>query len=321
MRILVTGGAGFIGSNLIDAIPPEHQVAIFDNLLRGHESVANLREITRAHSFEHGDVRDEHRVREVIRQYHIDLIFHLAAMPSHRLAMTRPPMEYVKVDLLGTLNIVDAAREYGASIVFASSNKVYGHQPIPWREDMPLLPEGPYGQAKASAEDYLRQYAKYHGIPSVAIRFHHVLGKRCHSELVLPIFTHHALHGELLTVNGRTIDGRWESCAADWTNIDDVVQGLIHFIEHPPEGFDVFNFGSGKMETVEKLAQLVSLETHSYSAIVRGEALSHEGIHHLADIEKARAAGVFESTHTLGDSVHQYVEWHVRRAKLEEVLV
>ena len=311
MRILITGIAGFIGSNLADTIPPEYELAGFDNLLRKDESRRNLYEIARPFRFIEGDVRDENGVRDAM--YKTDLVFHLAALPSHRLALTKPPLEYVTVDLLGTLNVLDAARETGTKVVFASSNKVYGHQPIPFREDMPKKPEGPYGQAKASSEDYMEQYSKYHGVQSVAVRFHHAVGKRCHSDLVLPMFVEAALKGEPLVANGRENgDGTFEYCAADFTNINDVIRGLSIFLSYDflsNGGFDVFNFGTGKMTTVCELAQMVLHETKSKSAITRGIAMPHEGLVHLADVSKARAQLGFVAETPLLDSVREYVAW------------
>lgn len=312
MKVFITGIAGFIGSNLADAIPSEHFVLGLDNLTRGWESLRNLHEIVRPFDFVCGDVRDERTIKSIVRSFKPDIIYHLAALPSHRLALTKPPLEYVEVDLLGTLHIADAVREAEsrALIIFASSNKVYGHQKIPFREDMPKKPEGPYAQAKATCEDYLEQYAKYHNVCSVAIRFHHAVGKRCHSELVLPIFVEAALCNSPLTVNGRYEGDNWVWCAADFTNIDDIVRGLSLFLDYEPkEEFNVWNFGAGQMYTVLDLAYLVLEQTGSSSPIERGTVLPHEGLQHLADTTKAKRELGFEATTSLAESVAQYIAW------------
>jgi nucleoside-diphosphate-sugar epimerase len=316
MRILITGMAGFIGSNLADAIPPEHSLVGYDNLNRGDESRRNLSEIRRPFTLFERDIRDSRALKFTCRAQKIDLIYHLAALPSHRLALNYPPISYAAVDLMGTINVLDAAREFGIPVVFASSNKVYGHQPTPFVETMPMLPEGPYGLAKAASEEYCRMFNTYHGVNSVAIRFHHAVGKRCHSELVLAIFTEAALKGEPLIVNGRRERGvagapgdDWVWCSADFTNVRDIVNGLVYFIEHPPTGFDQVNFGTGKAHTVLELAQMVLAETKSKSPIVKGVAMPHEGLSHLADTNKAKTKYGFEAKIELEDSVKEYIDW------------
>lgn len=324
--VLVTGGGGFIGSNLVDGIPAEHSVVVFDNLMRGHESKRNLNEIGRPYALEVGDVRDERRVKQVVAKYKPDVIFHLAAMPSHRLALTKPPLDYVNVDVMGTANFLDAARENGSSLVFASSNKVYGHQPIPHDETMPKIPEGPYGQAKATSEDYCYQYAKYHGVSSIAIRFHHAVGKRCHSELVLPIFVEKALKNEPLIANGRDVVSAagkyWQWCAADFTNIHDIVDGLLLFLQpwwREKPDFRFYNFGTGKITTVESLAHMVVAACGSKSEVVKGIAMEHEGLQHLARVYKAQLELNWRAWRPIQDSVREYVAW--RKTQPEPFLI
>jgi nucleoside-diphosphate-sugar epimerase len=320
--VLVTGGAGFIGSNLVDALPITDEVVIFDSMMRGHESKRNLNEIGRPYALEVGDVRDAERVRDVVAKYKPDVIYHLAALPSHRLALTKPPLDYVTVDVLGTLNVLDAARRHGGSVVFASSNKVYGHQPIPHEECMPKSPEGPYGQAKATSEDYCYQYSRYHGVSSVAIRFHHAVGKRCHSELVLPMFVERALQGEPITANGRMVDGLWKWCAADFTNIHDIVDGLKLFLApwwRTEPSFRYYNFGTGKITTVKQLAEMVIDATRSRSAIHPGVAMEHEGLEHLAKVYKARLELDWSAQRSIRASVQEYVDW--RKGQPEPFLI
>lgn len=319
--VLVTGGAGFIGSNLVDHIPSRFPVVVLDNLMRTWESFRNLREINRPFELVIGDVRDEALVKRVVRDYRPGVIYHLAALPSHRLALTKPPLDYVTVDVLGTLHVLDAAREYGGRVVFASSNKVYGHQAIPHSEGMLMKPEGPYGMAKAVSEGYCQQYANYYGVDSVAIRFHHAIGPRCHSELVLPIFVECALRDQPLVVNGRVEGLAWKSCAADFTYVGDVIRGLLLFM-HPNQwpltpSFRFYNFGTGRITTVLRLAELV-LEylPDSLSPIKIGEAMPHEGLEHLAVVDKARNELGWEAYIEVEESVRRYVEWRNSRSEL-----
>lgn len=314
--ILVTGGAGFIGSNLVDAIPPGWQVVVFDSMMRGHESLRNLAEIKRPFELVVGDVRNPRQVNEVVEQYRPELVYHFAALPSHRLALTKPPRDYVEVDVMGTINVLDACREYGGSVVFASSNKVYGHQPIPHEEIMPKMPEGPYGQAKATSEDYCYQFARYHGVNSIAIRFHHAVGPRCHSELVLPIFVERALRGEQIIANGRFESNGWEWCSADFTHIKDITRGLLLFTADwwrkplTNATFRVWNFGTGHDTTVEDLGKMVLEAVDNPAAtMVRGTAMEHEGLHHLAKVYKANLELNWRARYTIKQAVEDYVAW------------
>ena len=313
--VLITGGAGFIGSNLVDQIPPRLPVIIFDNLMRTWESIRNLNEIKRPFELIIGDVRDEALVKRVVREYHPGVIYHMAAYPSHRLVFTRPPLEYVRVNLLGTLNVLDAARETGSKVVFASSNKVYGHEE--WgkamSEDSPCNPEGPYALAKFASERYMAMYAQYYDVCSVALRFHHSVGMRCNSELALSIFTEAALKSDPLTVNGRSENGQWRYCHADFTAVEDIVAALLIYLGRDFEGFEIFNLGSGQANSVFRLAQLVLAETGSNSSIVQGQAMSHEGLWHLADASRAKRVLGWKATVDLGESVRRYVTWRSHR--------
>ncbi len=317
--VAVTGGAGFIGSNLVDAIPLDWRVVVFDNMMRSHESLRNLREIRRPFELVVGDVRNTRQVLDMFAQFKPELTYHFAALPSHRLALTKPPLDYVEVDVMGTLNILDACRANGGAVVFASSNKVYGHQPIPHEESMPKQPEGPYGQAKATSEDYCYQYSKYHGVSSIAIRFHHAVGPRCHSELVLPIFVERALRGQPIIANGRWSEFGWEWCSADFTHIRDIVRGLLLFTadwwrvpnaEFPDPTFRAFNFGTGASTTVHDLAKMVVAAVGNPEATIqRGEAMAHEGLHHLAKVFKARLELNWQAQFTVDQAVQEYVAW------------
>lgn len=319
-KILVTGGAGFIGSHLVERlIKLGSSVTIYDNLLRGEESLRNLKEI-----FEHSkpeiivaDVLDFEKVKEQVNGK--DIIFHLAALPSHRLAL-RQPRDYALVDLIGTVNILEAARltEPTPKIVFASSNKVYGKQQIPFKEDMVPIPEGPYGQSKLSSEEFCRQYATYYGMDIPVIRYHHVVGPRCQPDLVLSIFTERVINNLPPIIHGHFEKEKFTPCAADFTNIYDAVEGTV--LATKINGFDVFNLGTGKVTTILELANMIISQFKNNLKPKLKEMLPHEALLHCADITKAKKILGFTAKHTIETSVKQYIDWRLKTGERKSAI-
>ena len=167
-KVLVTGGAGFVGTHTVEAlIKLGAKVTVYDNLSRHEESFRNLEELWSQNlffKFIKADVLDKPTITEAVQNS--DLVFHFAALPSHRLAL-KQPRDYAEVDIVGTVNVLEAARLSAnpAKIIFSSSNKVYGKQKPPFKEGAKLIPEGPYGQAKVYAEEWCEQYSRYYIFP------------------------------------------------------------------------------------------------------------------------------------------------------------
>ena len=311
MRAIVTGGAGFIGSHLVERLLKLGvEVTIYDNLNRGEESLRNLHEIysqaSKGPRLVVGDVLDFEKIKKTFKD--IDIVFHMAALPSHRLALNAP-REYALVDLMGSANMFEAARisEPSFSVLLGSSNKVYGKQEIPFREDMQPQPEGPYGQAKSSAEDLGRQYAQYYNINVPVVRYHHVVGPRSQPDLALSIFVERVINGLNPIVHGHFEEGQFTPCAADWTNIADAVDGTI--LASSVKKFDIFNLGTGKVKTVLELAELVIKLYKSNLKPELREMLPHEALIHCADVRKAKEKLGFEAKTPFEESIMQYINW------------
>jgi len=314
-KVLVTGGAGFIGSHLVEALLAKGaKVTIYDNMMRGEESFRNLKEIfensRRKPEVVVADVLDFEKVKKHVAGK--DYVFHLAALPSHRLALHQP-RQYALVDIIGTVNVLEAARltKSKPKVILASSNKVYGKSKPPFKEDMPLAPEGPYGQAKKTAEEMCYQYNKYYGVDTPFVRFHHAIGPRCQPDLALSIFTERVIQGKKPIVHGHFEGKKFISCAADFTNVFDAVRGIM--LVAGLKGYQVFNLGTGKLTTVEQIARLVMkyLDKEDLGIEYR-EMLPHESLVHLADISKAKKVLGFEAKTPVEESVRQYVEWRLR---------
>jgi UDP-glucose 4-epimerase len=226
MRALVTGGAGFIGSNLVDALLERgDDVSVVDDLSSGKESnlAAALDRGARLHR---ADIRDAAAVAEIAGRERPELIFHLAAQIDVRVSVARPAYD-ARTNVEGTINVLEAAREAGARrFVFASTGgAIYGETDVvPTPEETPPRPMAGYGQSKFCAEAYLGLYERLHGLSAVALRFGNVYGPRQdpHGEAgVIAIFTGKALGGGRPKVFG---DGRQ---TRDYIYVGDLVEAIM----------------------------------------------------------------------------------------------
>ncbi|MBI1870786.1 MAG: GDP-mannose 4,6-dehydratase [Chlamydiae bacterium] len=311
--VLVTGGAGFVGSHLAEAlIRWGAKVSIFDNLSRGKESLRNLEEIKQSglkFKWIQGDVLDLKRLKSAARS--VDMIFHFAALPSHRLAMS-DPRGYALVDIMGTVNVLETARlsTRPVKILFASSNKVYGKQPPPFKEDAKLFPEGPYGQAKMDAEEWCHQYSRYYGLSVVVTRLHHIIGPRSQPDLALSIFVERILSNQEPIVHGQFKGKRFIPCAAAFTNVYDAVPGILRSMVKA-DGFDILNIGAAKETSVLELAQLARKILNSEVGIQKRQMFPHESLHHAADPSKAKKVLGWQAETPVETSVKQYIDWRL----------
>jgi len=247
MRILVTGGAGFIGSNTVDALiaAGKHQVAVLDDLSAGKREQVNP-----AARFYHADVRDAARVTEVIEREKPEVIFHLAAQMDVRRSVASPAFD-AEVNLVGFLNLMEAGRRNGlARVIFSSTGgAIYGEQErFPCDEDHPCRPVSPYGVAKFATERYLFFYQVQYGIPYQALRYANVYGPRQdpHGEAgVVAIFCGRLLAGQPATIFG---DGEQ---TRDYVFVGDVVRANLAALEHSRTG--ALNIGTGVETSVNRL--------------------------------------------------------------------
>ena len=312
MKILVTGGAGFVGSHLVEKLLKEHEVSLYDNLMRGSTSLRNLQEITK-HQHKEGldiivrDILDFQRLKEASKE--ASVIYHLAALPSHRTCLCRP-YEYINADVMGTVNVLEVARqlEPTPTVVFSSSNTVYGKQEPPFREEMVCKPEGPYALSKLTAERFCEMYSKYYGLNTVVLRFHNVVGTRCHEKLVLHIFVDSIFNGERPIVCGRYTGGRFVPATRDFTNVSDVVEGAI--LASKTKGFEVFNLGTGIPTSVLDLLQMIAKQLNVGVTPILKELLPHESTSAFADISKAKEKLGYNPKTTVEESVKQFIEWY-----------
>ncbi len=255
MRCVVTGGAGFIGSNLVDGlIAQEHEVTVVDNLSTGKRS--NLEQaVQRGAQLRVLDVSDAQAIAEVFETFRPELVFHLAAQIDVRYSVEHPAGD-ATANVLGTIAVLEAARTVGARRVINTSTGggLYGDADVlPTPEDHPIRPLAPYGQAKYAAEGYCELYTRLHGLSTLSLRYGNVYGPRqdVHGEAgVVAIFCGHLVERRRPTIFG---DGRQ---TRDWVDVSDVVRANLLAADSEQTG--PVNIGHGQETSVLELFEALS---------------------------------------------------------------
>lgn len=268
-KILVTGGAGFIGSHLADALLNRgHKVIVLDNLSTGREE--NVTPLSRNPDFELvvGNILDENLVKSLVKR--VDLVFHLAAAVGVKLII-ESPLETLTTNIRGSEIVFEACCEYHKKVLFTSSSEVYGkNTDVPLKEDddvilgSPLKSRWSYSTAKAIGEILAYNYYREKRMPAVIVRLFNVIGPRQSAAygMVVPRFIEQALKDKPLTIYG---DGQQTRC---FLYVNDAVKALIDLIENPGAVGGVFNLGSDEEVTIKELAELILRLTASSSKIV-----------------------------------------------------
>ena len=293
---LVTGGAGFIGSHLAEALVPDNDVRVLDDLSTGDPSrVPDGARLIR------GDVRDRGVLARAMAD--VDLVFHQAAMVSVERSV-EVPTESQGINAAATLDLLEVARNVGARVVIASSAAIYGHPgSVPVDETEPKEPASPYGVDKLAADHYARLYDDLYGLPTVALRYFNVYGPG-HSggsySGVIDVFTEQARAGRPITVHG---DG---GQTRDFVHVSDVVEAnlLAATTDHVGEAFNV---GTGRSVTIRELAELVRAATGSDSEIVHTDPRAGDVERSRADVSKARDRLGFSPSTDVEDGIRTLV--------------
>ena len=276
-KCVVTGGAGFIGSNLVDKLIDDgHEVIVIDNLSTGKKENVNLKA-----SFNHIDVGNEQSVPYMVNiMKDVDVVFHMACLARVQPSIEEPLLYHNK-NVNGIVNVLEACRISGVKrLVFSSSSSVYGDaEQVPTTEECKLNPISPYALHKYIGEEYCKLYSKLYGIETVSLRYFNVYGERQPTEgaycLVMGIFAGQLLNGELMTING---DGEQRR---DFTYVGDVVDVNIKCatMKMKWEG-DVINIGAGDNRSVNQVAYLLgdtSSRIHRDPVVEPRETLAHNG--------------------------------------------
>lgn len=289
-RVIVTGGAGFIGSHLTEELVRRgYQVIILDNLSKGRMS--NIEPVLKNGSaeFVQGDITNLPLLRKLFSG--ADYVFHQAAIPSVPFSIKSPITSH-NANINGTLNVLLAAKDKGVKkVVYASSSSVYGDSPtLPKVEDMIPNPLSPYAVTKLTGEYYCKVFQDIYGFDTVSLRYFNVYGPRQDPNspyaAVISLFINNALAGKSPIIFGNGEQSR------DFTYVRDVAEANILAAERNATG--IFNLGSSQRVTINRLAQLVfKLVGNSTIEPVYKDSRPGDIMHSLADISKARTFGYY----------------------------
>lgn len=296
MNVLITGGAGFIGSHLAEHLQGRAAVRVLDDLSTGYRR--NLARLDV--DFIHGSILDRPTLQRAMED--VDYVFHLAALVSVPASVTNPYL-CVELNVVGLLNVLEVAAEHDVrKLCFSSSAAVYGDSPtVPKREEMCPEPTSPYAMTKVDGEFYCRQFSKQGRLETVALRFFNVFGPRQDPTgpyaAAVPIFFRNALAGSSITIYG---DG---GQTRDFVYVKDIVAAL-EFAATVPGVTGVFNAGYGEEITILELAQRIVSLAGSRSPIRFESSRPGDVRHSRACIQRLREAG-FSPTGTLHEGLEQ----------------
>jgi len=302
-RVLVTGGAGFVGSHLVELLAPSNDVTVIDDFSVGTR--ANLSSSPQVNVL-HADIRDRAAIDAAVKR--AEVIFHLAVVC---LRVSIPdPMTSHDVNALGTLNVLLAARESSSldRFVYVSSSEVYGTaRQVPMDERHPLNPMTPYAAAKLAGEAYALSFHRTYGLPATVIRPFNVYGPRAHAEgasgEVIPRFVARAIAGKPLVVFGDGLQTR------DFTWVGDSVRGILVAAECDELVGDCVNIARGQEVRVLDIARLVQELLGTRSQIQHQDDRPGDVRRHFAGVERARSLLGFTADVGIEEGLARYVEW------------
>ncbi len=281
-NILVTGGAGFVGSHIVDKLSPENKVIVLDNLSSG--SLTNLEKSKDRITLVKGDILDKGLIKDMVSE--VEFVFHLAANVGNIKSIEDPYLD-MEVNVTGTVNLLEACSKSKIKrLVYSSSGATFGEAKyLPVDEDHPLNPESPYGVSKLAAEKYCFAYWKVHGVPTASLRYFNIYGPRQGTSEyanVISIFINRIKEGASLTVYG---DGEQ---TRDFVFVNDIVQANLLAATHPAAEGEIFNIGTGIGSSLNELIAILNQVSGRDNPVIYTEPRAGEVKHSRANVEKAR---------------------------------
>ncbi len=309
-RILVTGGAGFIGSNLCEALLDQgREVHVLDNFNDFYDPAIKRKNIEKAlthstYSISEGDIRDQELVAEVMTTFNPQAVIHLAAMAGVRPSIEKPHL-YNDVNIAGTTVLLEAVREHPVqNFVFGSSSSVYGsHDRVPFsEEDVLSKPISPYAATKLAGEQLCFTYHHLFDLPVSCLRFFTVYGPRQRPEMAIHLFARKIMNGESITLFG---DG---SSRRDYTYVDDIIDGVIRSLDRA-QGFEIFNLGESRTVGLSELVSILE-DTIGLKADIRFEPDQPGDVPiTYADVSKAGRVLGYKPAVPIEEGIRRMVKW------------
>ena len=312
MKILVTGGAGFIGSHLVEKLlAAGHQVAILDDFNDFYDPQvkhANIAGVAKDVTMYHVDLRDVASVRNLFHREKFETVAHLAARAGVRPSIQQPQL-YYDTNVSGTLHLLDAASVTGVErFIFASSSSVYGiSKTVPFSEDQHLTQTlSPYAATKIAGEFLCSTYSHLYQMRVVALRYFTVYGPRQRPDLAIHQFTRRIYAGQPIEQFG---DG---TTRRDYTYIDDVIQGTMAALKYDGPLFDIFNLGESDTIQLKDLIAAIENALGKKAKINRMPEQPGDMPLTCADISKARKLLGYNPTTRFSDGLPRFIEWFLR---------
>ena len=320
-KILVTGGAGFIGSHLCEKLLENDYNVIcvdsfndyYDPRIKGDNIADSLK--NKNFTLVRGDILDKECLDSIFSKYDIHKVVHLAAIAGVSSSLINP-QEYIDVDIKGTVNLLEIVKKYKVDqFIFGSSSSVYGiNYKIPFAEEDRIdLQISPYATAKRCAELYCATYHYLYRIPVTILRFFTVYGPRQRPDMAIYKFTKLMSQGESISMFG---DGKSER---DYTYIDDIVDGIIKAIQKNFK-FEIFNLGNSKTIKLRKLIELIAQRLNTDVKIQQFPERAGDVYITYADISRAKRMLEYEPLTSVEEGIENFITWYLKKRNFLEKL-
>jgi UDP-glucuronate 4-epimerase len=311
-NLLITGGAGFIGSHLVDRLlaTDVERITVVDDFNDFYTPAikrANIREHLKdpRYSIHEVDIRDRAALEQVFNERNFDCVVHLAARAGVRPSLSEPQL-YTETNINGTVNLLELARHHDIKqFVFGSSSSVYGiNAKVPFSEDDPIRqPISPYAATKGAGELLCHTYSHLYGFRCVCLRFFTVYGPRQRPDLAIHKFAKLISQHKPIPVFG---DG---STRRDYTYIDDIIDGVTAAIKYGKSNYEVINLGESRTVELRELISLLEKELDTHAIIERQPPQPGDVPQTFADVSKARALLNYRPKTQIEEGLRSFVEW------------
>ena len=316
MTILVTGGAGFIGSHLVERLLTErHRVICLDNFDPFYDPALKRRNLAHAlrdsrFRLVEGDLREEELIGKLFREEKIEIVAHLAARAGVRPSVQDPAL-YADVNIRGTIHLLEASRKNGVRrFVFASSSSVYGNNSrVPFSEEDPVnAPISPYAATKKAGELLCHTYHHLYGLEVACLRYFTVYGPRQRPEMAIHHFTRSIHEGKKISIFG---DG---NSIRDYTYIDDVIEGTLGALSRE-HGYEIYNLGESQTIRLSQLIQALEEQVGKKALVEHFPEQPGDVKHTYADIRKAREQLGYNPRTDIREGLARFVRWYLKEGR------